>query len=172
MPPIRCTHAQMGRQTKKPAPSIGRAELWQQTGTMDVHFVDVDGTAKLFTCIQCVASFSFLIAATHYSVQSANMWWQQNKQEVGKCTVSISLVLLQFNGRSFQGYLGEPVSIWVLLSHPLPSVLWRCWLGGRKGIRPVKTEWWGAGVVICLEWGADWHMAPADATATHCLLLQ
>jgi len=41
-----------------------------------------------------------------------------------------------------------------------PSVLWRCWLGGRKGIRPVKkTEWWGAGVVICLEWGADLHMA-------------
>ena len=32
-----------------------------------------------------------------------------------------------------------------------------CWLGGRKGIRPV--EWWGAGVVICLERGADLHMA-------------
>jgi len=32
-------------------------------------------------------------------------------------------------------------------------------LGGRKGIRPVKTEWWGAGVVICLERGADLHMA-------------
>jgi len=27
----------------------------------------------------------------------------------------------------------------------LPSVLWRCWLGVRKSIRPVKTEWWGAG---------------------------
>jgi len=40
-----------------------------------------------------------------------------------------------------------------------PSMLWRCWLGGRKGIRPVKTEWWGAGMVICLEWGADLHMA-------------
>jgi len=40
------------------------------------------------------------------------------------------------------------------------SVLWRCWLGDRKGIRPVKkTERWGAGVVICLEWGADLHMA-------------
>ena len=38
-----------------------------------------------------------------------------------------------------------------------PSVLWRCWLGGRSGIRPVKTEWWGAGVVICLERGADLH---------------
>jgi len=33
-------------------------------------------------------------------------------------------------------------------------------LGGRKGIRPVKkTELWGAGVVICLERGADLHMA-------------
>jgi len=32
-------------------------------------------------------------------------------------------------------------------------------LGGRKGIRPVKTEWWGAGVVICLEQGADLRMA-------------
>jgi len=21
----------------------------------------------------------------------------------------------------------------------LPSVLWRCWLGGRKGIRPAKN---------------------------------
>ena len=34
-----------------------------------------------------------------------------------------------------------------------PSVLW---LGSRKGIRPVKT---GAGMVICLEQGADLHMA-------------
>jgi len=41
----------------------------------------------------------------------------------------------------------------------MPSVLWRCWLDGRKGIRPVKTEWWGAGVVICLEQGVDLHMA-------------
>ena len=30
---------------------------------------------------------------------------------------------------------------------------------GRKGVRPVKTERWGAGVVICLEQGADLHMA-------------
>jgi len=34
-----------------------------------------------------------------------------------------------------------------------------CWLGGRKGIRPVKTEWWGTGVVVCLEQGADLHLA-------------
>ena len=34
-----------------------------------------------------------------------------------------------------------------------------CWLGGRKGIWPLKTEWWDVGVVICLGWGADLHMA-------------
>ena len=48
---------------------------------------------------------------------------------------------------------------WKLWSMILPLVLWRCWLGGRKGIRPVKTKQWGTGVVICLEWCADLHMA-------------
>ena len=34
-------------------------------------------------------------------------------------------------------------------------------LVGRQEGHPAckKTEWWGAGVVICLEWGADLHMA-------------
>jgi len=75
-------------------------------------------------------------------------------------------------------------------------------LGGRKGIRPVKTEWSGAGMVVCLERGAFhaigwqeghpacknwvvgcWHgrlsgarcrlaYGPANATVTRCLLLQ
>ena len=54
----------------------------------------------------------------------------------------------------------------------MPSVLWCCWLGGRKGIRPVKN-----GVVGCWHGylsGARCRLAygPADATATHCLLLQ
>ena len=40
----------------------------------------------------------------------------------------------------------------------IPSVLWRCWLGGRKGIRPVKN--WVLGCWRgCLEQGADLHMA-------------
>jgi len=40
----------------------------------------------------------------------------------------------------------------------LPSVLWRCWLGGRKGIRPVKN--WVVGYWRgCLGWGADLHIA-------------
>ena len=41
----------------------------------------------------------------------------------------------------------------------LPSVLWRCWLGGRKGIRPVENWVVGCCMVICLERGADLHVA-------------
>ena len=52
---------------------------------------------------------------------------------------------------------------WFYLSYFyfLPSLLWHCCLGGRKGIWPVKsdTEWWCAGMVVCLERGADLHMA-------------
>jgi len=40
----------------------------------------------------------------------------------------------------------------------MPSVLWSCSLGGRKGIWPVKTEWWDAGMAICLGRDADVHM--------------
>jgi len=37
----------------------------------------------------------------------------------------------------------------------LPLVLWRCQLGARKNIRPVKIDWWAGDVAICLERGAD-----------------
>ena len=51
-------------------------------------------------------------------------------------------------------------------------MLWCCWLGDRKGIRPVNN--WG---VLCWRGylsGARCRLAygPSDATATHCLLLQ
>jgi len=48
-----------------------------------------------------------------------------------------------------------------LTSLLLPSVLWHCWLGGRKGIRPVKNErWW--------RWAL---VSPADIHTAHQLLL-
>ena len=47
--------------------------------------------------------------------------------------------------------------LWHLLTLALPSVLWRCWLGSRKGIRPVKNWAVGCWRVICLQWGADLH---------------
>ena len=58
----------------------------------------------------------------------------------------------------------------------MPSVHWSCWLGVRKGIQPVKKpEWSGAGVVVCLEQGADLHMAqlmPLPLTVSCCSKMQ
>ena len=59
---------------------------------------------------------------------------------------------------------------WLWLYIILPSVLWRCWLGGRKGIRPVKN--WVVGCWRgCLGWGADLHIAqqmPLPLTISCC----
>ena len=43
----------------------------------------------------------------------------------------LDLTFLHLRGKEFC-----PVHV----GSPMPSVLWRCWLGGRKGIRPVKNE--------------------------------
>jgi len=32
-------------------------------------------------------------------------------------------------------------------------------VGRQEGHLARKTEWWGAGVVVCLEQGADFHIA-------------
>ena len=59
----------------------------------------------------------------------------------------------------FPHKLAFSAAILILFLFLLPSVLLRCWLGDRKGIWPVKKlEWWGTGMVICLERGADLHM--------------
>jgi len=41
-----------------------------------------------------------------------------------------------------------------------PSVLWHCWLGDRKGIRPVKN--W---VLVCWWWWYDWSFARLNGIA-------
>ena len=51
---------------------------------------------------------------------------------------------------------------------PSCSVLWHCWLGGRKGIPPVKNRVVRCWCVVCLERGkCKWFAyGPPDATAT------
>jgi len=60
----------------------------------------------------------------------------------------------------------------LLCKYFLPSVLWHCLLGSRKGIQPVNN--WVVGCWHGYLSGARCRLAyrPADATATHCLLLQ
>jgi len=50
----------------------------------------------------------------------------------------------------------------------LPSVLWHCWLGITKSIRPVKIEWC-VSVVICLERGADCLHVVQHSSWCHCI---
>jgi len=54
------------------------------------------------------------------------------------------------------------------------SVLWYCWLGTRKSIRPAKKiQWCDAVMVICLERGADdLHMVQLMSLPPHHLLLR
>ena len=56
----------------------------------------------------------------------------------------------------------------IIYNNILPSVLWWCsafsaltLLVGQQEGHPAckKLEWWGAGMVVCLEWCADLHMA-------------
>jgi len=54
----------------------------------------------------------------------------------------------------------------------VPLVLWYCWLGGRKGIQPVKNREVGCWCGCLSEARCRLAYGPADATATHCLLLQ
>jgi len=57
-------------------------------------------------------------------------------------------------------------NLWLVILGSMPSVLWCCWLGTRKDIRPVKIERWGTGVVNCLcvcKWFA---YSPTDANVT------
>jgi len=60
---------------------------------------------------------------------------------------------------SFNSIWQSVLSCCQIIHQLLPSVLWRYWLGGSKGMQRVKTEWWGAGMVVCMERGADLHMA-------------
>ena len=72
----------------------------------------------------------------------------------------------------FKSCLFHTAYFWPLCVIWVPSVLWHCWLGGKKGIRPVKN--WLVGCWRGYLSGARCRLAygPADATATHRLLLQ
>ena len=105
---------------------------------------------------------------------------------IGECTLLLCYVW--FFRTKPRDWLGETSPKWLVLcrvarittaqlinpglNRCLPSVVWRCWLGGRKGIRPVKN--WVVGCWHGYLSGARCRLAygPIDATDTHCLLLQ
>ena len=77
------------------------------------------------------------------------------------------LVILCQHVRFVLTIFGAIINFCVCMYVMLPSVLWHCWLGGRKGIRPVKN--WVVGCWHGYLSGARCRLAcgPAGATATH-----
>jgi len=51
------------------------------------------------------------------------------------------------------------------MSGSLPSVLWRCWLGSRKGIQPVKTS---GQVLMWLSVGSELQIMCIWSSWCHC----
>jgi len=106
----------------------------------------------------------------------------ESNSSAGKCGCTLLLLWLSDlqTINDVVDYLYELFIVTVILSEfnlkfkkkqlNRPSVLWCCWLGSRKGIRPVKTEWWGNGVVLSgarCKWFA---YGPTDAIATSSFL--
>ena len=77
--------------------------------------------------------------------------------DVGVGQFQLSIYTAHNHRTATNGWLEHPACKKIslpVMSRSLPSVLWHCWLGIRKSIRPVKN--W---MMRC------WH-GPADATAT------
>jgi len=80
--------------------------------------------------------------------------------------INLSPLTVCINCSFFYIYYNSDLSVLV------PSVLWHCWLGDRKGVWFLKTEWLGTGMVICLEEGAnDLYMVQLMPLPTHHVLL-
>ena len=98
---------------------------------------------------------------------------QETKRVQRKHFYLLTNIWMMFTKKSWKYYQDHLMKVFVIYFLLLvPSVLWRCWMCGRKGIRPVKN--WVVGCWCGYLPGAQCRLAygPADATATHCLVLQ
>jgi len=93
---------------------------------------------------------SVLGEATHHRNRSSDVSPQGHSRSLGKTPCD------RQHMKSSIATKPRYLPVWHCLF--MPSVLWRCWLGSRKGIRPVKN--WVVGCRCCyLGQGADLHMA-------------
>jgi len=96
-------------------------------------------------------------------------------QSPGGCKMVVVVVELWFKYQFYQKY---PCLRFMLDYVCITSnicfqyTIWWWWLGVRKSIQPVKTEWWGDGRVICLKQGAkNLHMVQLMPLPPHHVLL-
>jgi len=91
------------------------------------------------------------------------VWWPGTKSAQDKHLLACNFAIFTDLKIIFTGRLSnKPFLMWFSAR---PSVLWRCWLGSRKGIQPVKN--WVVGCWHGYLSGARCRLAygPADATS-------
>jgi len=100
----------------------------------------VSGYRINFTWMSC-----WLFQSVSYTLQKCKVFWMS-------ALIDYHVFLYYWCVQTVQYYA---IDEWM---HAEPSVLWRCWLDDRKGIRPVKN--WVVGCWRgCLGWGANLHIA-------------
>ena len=111
----------------KPQLSHANLEKWLTRTMCDDNRADVDQAVSMFSQLQQVDPYRLDNMDTYSNLLYVKVCYRQRK-----CAENYNIILL-------------------LLLHPLPSVPLRCWLGGRKGIRPVKNLSGGV-----LAWSSVW----------------
>ena len=91
--------------------------------------------------LTCVMTIKRLLLLLFLYVSPGRLSWVPINYLVYPLNISCYIIFVPFSG------LTPAFSALTLL----PSVLWRCWLGGRKGIRPVKKLSGGV-----LAWLSAW----------------
>ena len=66
------------------------------------------------------------------------------------CNSAVTFCFEKFSYFSGQTFGFKIISVDITMDYNLPSVLWCCWLGSRKGIQPVKMSGW------VLAWLSVW----------------
>jgi len=129
----------------------------------------VSGHPYAAKCIWCTKTVDLSNMQRQALVSHMSSSWRGMTLDIWRSLLRILFVAIA-SGK-VKLWLWKTQEFFILLfGHPdVPSVLWCCWLSGRKGIRPVKTEWWGTPYWHGYLSGArcKWFAyGPADATAT------
>jgi len=97
-------------------------------------------------CLMLSKSLNYLLSLT-----AVAQWWKC-VQELQQKVETASVYTRYRKYRTYPEHRQRNIIRLQFAIH-VPSVLWHCWLGIRKSIRPVKIEQWG--VVTCLKRDAD-----------------
>ena len=143
---------------------------------LKMHILEHCFPVSCWNCQMSVVSLTRLKSRVpksySFNADATSVSYRARENDVKMAAMHAANGGVRSNGREYAPVRSRHLLLLVHTVSIIPSVLWRCWLVGRKGIRPVKN--WVVGCWRGYLSGARCRLAydPADATATHCLLLQ